>query len=74
MYNVHLPIMLESENQAVYRERERKSSPNVVKVIFHTIRNCWEKFVPLIEVLISKRCKVVVDSNLQVRVVFSKSL
>ena len=24
MYNVHLPIMLEGERQAVYRERERK--------------------------------------------------
>ena len=24
MYNVHLPIMLESERQAVYRERKRK--------------------------------------------------
>ena len=24
MYNVHLPIMLESERQAVYRERKKK--------------------------------------------------
>ena len=24
MYNLHLPIMLESERQAVYRERKRK--------------------------------------------------
>ena len=24
MYNVHLPIMLESERQAVYREREKE--------------------------------------------------
>ena len=26
MYNVHLPIMLESERQAVYRERKRNKS------------------------------------------------
>ena len=26
MYNVHLPIMLESERQAVYRERKKEKS------------------------------------------------
>ena len=50
-----------SSHCAVTHVRNKKSyfqgrSPNVVKVIFHTIRNCsGSKFVPLREVPFSKR-------------------
>ena len=33
MYNVHLPIMLESERQAVYRERKKERSNVMVKSV-----------------------------------------
>ena len=35
VYNVHLPIMLESERQAVYRERKRKKGLLLLICLWH---------------------------------------
>ena len=44
MYNVHLPIMLESERQAVYRERKKKERKKGNVVAMETYGMITKKF------------------------------
>ena len=49
MYNVHLPIMLESERQAVYRERKKELKIVVTNIETMCSLNCAELEVTRLE-------------------------